>query len=356
MKKPYRDLRLKQRSPEWSTFRLNGIGGSEIASVMAMASPDLAELVYTSPLKLFLHKLEEPIQAFTGNLHTFEGQYQERAIIDRFKYYDLDQPDAVLMHKNIQDNIRCNDVRQHNGVFQNPKYEWLFYSPDSLFIKDKQRYGILEGKLTTSMETKRYTNKINPSHYLQVMQGLMITGLSVGYILYLIDGQWYEPIKVEPDTQVFKWIEETSADFWLRVVKARKLKIEYELPAYFGVNPVALTERQREGAALIAQLEPNLLGSTHELDFIKGMIAPQAEIIAREGTQDEWEAALGYLKAGEEEKTAEAKKKKHYAEMLRTLNGSNTINFMDGKSGFYSYKPDKNGKTSLYVSPKIIMQ
>lgn len=357
MKKPYHHIRLKQGTPQWKAWRHeSGLGGSEVSSALAMTSQDLADQVYQSPLKLFLEKLAEPVQQFTGNESSEEGKWQENSIIERFVYYNLERPEQMGIYENRRLNQKMNGVIRPNNVIQNEKYPWLFYSPDAFMTerpRSRNAVAALECKLTTSMESKRYEAGVNPAHFLQLQTGLMITEFKLGYILSLVDGKWFKAVPVEADKEIQQWIADTTADFWMRVVKARKYKIEYGIPAYFGVNPELLTDKQREGAALIAQLEPALIGTNHELQFIKDMIVNKAEVIAREGTQDEWESAVAYQKACEEASAGEAKKKKYYGEMLRTLNGSNTINFNGGENGFYSYKPDKNGKTSLYVSPKI---
>lgn len=358
MKKQYKDIRLRQGSPEWKAWRdQQGIGGSEVASVMATVSKELADLVYMPPLKLFLQKIGEPhIQQFTGNIQSESGHCMEHVIMDYMKYYELDAPDQMKMFKNKREGIVVNGVRKPNNVVQNLQWPWMYFSPDAFLCESPQsqkRIAILESKNTTSMESRKYSSKINPAFYLQVQAGLMITGLPVGYACILIDGCWLEIVPIYPDKEIHKWIEETVAQFWIKVVKARKLKIEYELPCYFQVNPDTLTPKQREGAIRIAELEPNLTGSEPEVDFIRGMIIPQAEETPREGTQEEWVYALNYLKAGEEEKGAKARKNIHLAEMLSSLNGVNVINFDEGKNGFYSYKPDKNGRPSIFVSPKL---
>lgn len=354
--KIYKDIRLKQGTEAWKQWRYEtGIGGSEIASVLATDSFELSQLVYTPPLKLYLLKIGEPVQQFTGNVASYEGKLQERSIVERFKYYDLERPDNMLMHKNMEEGIVLNRVLRPNCVFHNPQWEWLFYSPDAVWIRDRKRHGILESKLTNSMETNRYKNRVNPSHYLQVMTGLMITGLPIGYVLVLIDGQFFEPVPVYPDKEVFEWIQQISAQFWMRVAKARQIKIEYQIPAYFGVNPDMLTERQREGAELLSQLEPELIGSEHEMNFIREMIIPRPDEFPRDGDDDEFALCVEYIEAGEQIKKAEAKKREVYEKLLLSLDGCNIVNFPQApvKGCYYSYMPDKNNKASIRVSPKI---
>lgn len=359
--KIYKDIRLKQGSEEWKKWRYDtGIGGSEIASVLATSSFELSQLVYTPPLKMFLQKIGEPVQAFTGNVASHEGKFQERAIVHRFKFYDMDRPDNMLMHHNIQNKIAINKVYSPNCVFYNETIPFAFYSPDSLWMKEYEpkkylRQALLEAKLTNSMECARYKNKVNPSHIFQVLWGLRITGLPIGYVLTLVDGQFFEPVPVYPDAEIFQWMEDVAADFWRRVIRARMIKIEHNLPYYFGVNPESLTEQQKDGAAKISELEPGLVGSEHEMKFVREMIIPKAEEVSREGTDEEWALCEEYLQANENIKVADANKTKVYERLLLSLHGCNKINFSNAPTPgcFFSYFPDKNGKASLRVSQKI---
>ena len=345
--KTYKDLRLYQGTDKWKKWRKeSGIGGSEIASVLATDSRELAELVYTPPIKLHLQKIGEPVQEFTGNVPSMEGQFQERGIIERFKWWDLERPDNLGMHKNrIAGNV-LNKVYNINCVFWNKDYPWLFYSPDALLMKGRKRQGILESKLTTSMETRRYVNKLNPAFYFQVQTGLFLTGLEIGYALLLIDGQWFEVIPIEPDKEVHQWIEYTSAQFWTNVVKARKIKEEYGITSYFLADPETFSEKQRDGIQMLSELEPHLTGNERELDFIRAMIVPQPERNERRGTEQEKELCRQYREVTGEIKELMTRKNDVYGRLLLQLNGCNVVTF---DQGYYSYLPDKNGKPSLYV-------
>lgn len=355
MKRPYKHIKLKQNTPAWEEWRYNGIGGSEVASALATDSKDLAELVYQTPIQLHLLKVGEPVTKFSGNVSSEEGKYQEKSIIDRFSYYDLESPDQMSIYRNMAKNFKVNGVYSPKDVIQNPKYPWLFLSEDAFMtesVKSRKPKALIEAKLTTSMEAARYQNRLNPAHYLQLMTGLLISGFPVGYLCSLVDGKWFEVTKVEADKEIFQWIENTTAMFWLNIAKARKIKIEYGIPTYFNVNPDMLTERQQEGAALLSELEPKLIGSDKEIKFIREMIVPPVEKIERPGTQEEWEYCQQYNQACDGITESESKKNEAYGRLLLSLNGSNYIKFDDGKGGYYSFTSDKNGKKSLRVSLK----
>jgi hypothetical protein len=81
------------------------------------------------------------------------------------------------------------------------------------------------------------------------------------------------------------------------------------------------------------------------------------EEVVREGSNEEYNECLGYLRASAEEKKAKAQKNIHLEYMLRHLNGYNVIQFLEGAGGYYSYKPTKGGEGDprIYVSPKVKM-
>lgn len=353
-----KQIRIEQHSQEWHDFRYErGFGGSDIASVLATRSSTIAELTYTPPIKQFLSMIGEPVQQFTGNVASEGGHFFEGVILKWLKYYDLDEPDQLQMFRRMAESPekRLNKVIQPKVFMTNSKYPHLFYSPDS-FVWPK--YGTVkmlgECKTTTSMEANRYTNHLNPSFFCQVQQGLMITELPFAILCILIDGRWLECITVEPHLPTWELILEASEEMWARITKARQIKKEYGLPAYFGVNPSVLTDRQREGAQLLADLEPDITGTDTELDFIREMIVPSEADNPMPGTDAQRQWCVEYLELGEEQDILEIERKKRQIYLLESLQGSNKAEFLDGS--YFSYKADKNGKRRFYISPKVKAQ
>jgi hypothetical protein len=355
MKRPYKHIKLKQNTPEWEQWRYNGIGGSEVASALATDSRELADLVYLTPIQLHLLKIGEPVTKFSGNESSEEGHYQEQAIIDRFSYYDLENPEQMNIYRNMKAGHKVNGIYRPKDVLQNDKYPWLFLSEDAFMtesVKSKKPKALIETKLTTSMEANRYTDKVNPSHFLQLQTGLLITGFEVGYLITLTDGKWFSVTTVRADKEIHQWIAEVTASFWLNVAKARKIKIEHNLPSYFNVIPDTLTEHQREGALMLAELEPKLTGSDKEVTFLRDMVIPSIDKIEREGTQEEFELCVQYKSACDSIDTGQNKKNEAYGRLLLSLSGATHVKFDDGKRGYYSFQSDKHGKKSMRVSLK----
>jgi hypothetical protein len=138
----------------------------------------------------------------------------------------------------------------------------------------------------------------------------------------------------------------------MSVIKARMLKIEYGIPTYFNVNPDLLTEKQREGVARITELEPALTGNNSEIEFLKEMIVPTPEFSSMPGTQEQFELCIKYQEIQAEKQSFEGRKNNIQFELIKSLGGFHEAKFDDGAHGYFSYKPDKNGKCSIKVSPK----
>lgn len=348
-------IRIKPHTPEWHKFRYeNGIGGSEIATVLATVSEPLANMVWTPPIKWYLAKIGEKVQEFTGNVESESGHFFERIILQWYKYFDLENPSQLDMFQRIKENKRINKVVSPKVYITNDKYPGFFYSPDAFtwpyMQKDRKRLG--ECKNTTSMTARRYVNKIDPAFFVQVQQGLMLTELEEADLCVLVDGRWFEVVTIKADPMVHQKIQEVGSDMWKRVLKARMIKIEYEIPNYFGINPSFFTERQLEGIELLNGMEPVLIGGEDELKFVREMIEPTEEETIMQALPEQFELCKTYLDLGEQIKQLDDKKSKTSSELILSLGGFHKAEFED--KSFFSCKKDKKGTLRLYVQDKII--
>lgn len=349
-----KQIRIKPHSDLWHKFRWDtGIGGSDIASCVAMQSPVIASLSYKAPLPFFLEKINEPVTVFSGNVSSEGGHFFEPIIAKFYRHFDLDKNEQMDMYANIKANKRINRAISPKVYVVNSKWPWLFCSPD-LFVW--RRFGdtkaLGEIKITTSMERKRYNLGVNPAHYIQIQQELMITGLPYCDLSCFTDGKWYECLTIEPNVETHQLIADTSHDMWKRILKARQLKAEYGITSYFGVNPDYLNERQREGAELLSQLEPEITGTDSEFEFIKSMIKPSEEDNPMQGTEDQKALCQKYNSFGDSISEIEVEKKRTYIQLIESLNGANRADFNDGT--FFSYKSNVKGARILHVSPRIL--
>jgi len=143
---------------QWLGIRKPFVGGSEIATICAMRSPELARLIYDSPVNLWLSKIGEDVPKFEGNLHTELGKDLEPVIAHNYKYWDHKNPDPMLMYKNKREGKPFTKVRHRKVVVFNRKHPQAIGTPDRFIGRD----GLLECKKTTTLEQKRYENGISP--------------------------------------------------------------------------------------------------------------------------------------------------------------------------------------------------
>lgn len=357
MKSHIKQIAIQPHTPQWFEFRMaNGYGGSEIASVVSSRTKTLADLVYTPCLKLHLLKIgESHIQDFTGNVESESGHFFEPIILNFYRFYDMDKPDPLQMYRNIKEGIQMNEVREPKVFIQNEKYSWLYYSPDAFGKINKTGPDrLLESKHTSSYETKRYVNKVSPSFYAQTMQGLLLTELDHADLCIFVDGKYFEVVTVEPSKEWFDIILETSHASWLNVLKARKIKIEYELPAYFGMNPEFFTERQKEGAMLLSELEPDLSGTESELEFVKELIIPSTEEVVKIGTEDTLKLCLQYLEITDNAKALVKDSQIIYEKLLLELGAGHNVCMLDDMK-LFSYKKDNRGTAKLLINKDLKM-
>lgn len=352
--------RVKLHSPEWYVFRNSGIGASEVASVLAIESELLAELVHTPPIKLFLLKVGEPVQEFTGNQASEAGKYQESGIINLLRYYDFENPDGYETYKRANDpKVKpLRKVLQPKHYYTNSRYPHLFCSPDGIEYRGGKMFAYAEGKLTNSMEAGRYPYRVSPAFILQCYQNMMILELETAYLCILVDGIFFEVITLKADQKIFEQIELATAKFWANVLQARILKESHGLQSYFNVNPAFLSDDQMVAIDTLHSLEPSITGTKEELEFIREICKPKEEFSEMIGTEEQRQLCIDYLKSGEKAKSVVKEKNLITSNLILSLTGTHVANFTDeeGKSIHFSYKPNKNGTPSIYVSPKFLKE
>jgi len=336
------DIR-QMTNEEWLAARMMGIGGSEIGGVLGLAP-------YTDPIKVYAEKIGEPVSGFAGNRYSNSGSYKEASICNLYQYWDLDEPDVDLMWDNYNNGNKLRRVQRVNAYLLNEKWHWLFASLDREVIgkRKNQQYVLVESKNTTGMEKKRYKYGVNRGFVSQIQQYLMITEADVVHLMFEIDGNDHECIPIEPSKEFFELIETESRSFWDRVLKAREIKKKYKIASYMGIHPDFIPKDQQGAIYELQALEPDLTGSIEELKFIRELVHPTVEFSEKEGTTDERKLITKYGEAGEAYKAAEANKNAIKSELILALGGYHVSRHGDGH---FSYKPDKNGQKSIYISP-----
>lgn len=359
-------VNIPQHTQDWYDFRQNGYGASEIAGVLTQYISNLTDYIYTSPIQVHLDKVGEDITGFSGNVQSEAGHYMEKHIIDMYRFWDHSEPDQMLMFDNIKKGKKHNICRRASYFEINDKYPWLFFSPDGkeYVHVDGQLVpkGILECKNTTSMEANRYPNKVSPSFLAQVVMGLLISELEYARILIFIDGSWLEVVTIYAEDDWVQELKQTiirhSAESWKKVLECRIVKEKYNIEYYYKYNVEDMTSQQQEGVALLQQMEPELVGTDTEHQWVKDNIIPRTDEVPMEITDDQWEMCVNRDKIKTEIKEGKLAMSLNKIEETLKLSlvqsGCNVATHEDKLA--FSYKKDKKGTARLYVNPKMFKE
>lgn len=194
MSRPYTELRFEgtpdEINAQWVEARKNGIGGSDVASIMGINK-------YSSPLEVWLQK--------TG----------------RAEAPDLSGKEAVEWGNRLEDCVAQKFAEQHpelkvtrrNAMLVSKERPWAFANIDRQ-LSDGGELGILECK-TVGMRRAADWDAGVPDYYLtQVTHYLSVTGWSYAWVAVLIGGQEYREYRLERDEGDVRAVEEAVDGFW----------------------------------------------------------------------------------------------------------------------------------------------
>ena len=198
---------------EWLAFRNNGIGGSDIATIMGLNK-------YKSAHQLFYEKVEQSTDDF-DNINMFMGRYMEDSIAELWSYWG---GDVESMMANFTAGTPVRKCRKQNAFIINPDFPHLFASVDRIINKGhNDKEGILEIKTISGFASDMWIAGIPPQYIVQLQQYLLVTGLEYGEMAILKDGRYPDVYLFERNEEIIASILEQSQLFWSNVLKAREL-------------------------------------------------------------------------------------------------------------------------------------
>lgn len=246
MTKPYTEIRFlgtpEEINKQWVEARKNGIGGSDVASIMGLNK-------YSSPLSVWLIKTgREPSPDLSDNQAVEWGNRLEDVVADKF----ADE------HPELQ-------VRRRNATMVSIKRPWAFANIDRWVTDGKGNVGILEVKTVGMRRAADWDNGV-PLYYLtQVMHYMSVTGYQYAWVAVLIGGQEFREYYIERDEQDIQAINDAVDTFWRDFVETDTA------PALIGNDPEAnalLSQHSDPSTEFIAMLDEDV-SMLDELQEIK---------------------------------------------------------------------------------------
>jgi putative phage-type endonuclease len=205
-------------TPAWHEFRKNGIGGSEVATILGLNK-------YDTVTRTFYEKIGQIPPRDFDNPKMFFGRYMEDKIADLWEYYDGSELGWIDNYKNNKIIRKCRKI---NGYVVNPDYPWLFASLDrvqnvtggiNLLTGEKlTTEAVLEVKTLSYWSSQQWIDGLPISFLLQVHQYMIILETDYAEIPILKDGNSLEVEKVQRDDSLCEKIIDISKAFWYKLV------------------------------------------------------------------------------------------------------------------------------------------
>ena len=184
------------QSPEWLAARMDGIGGSDIATLLGL-NP------YKTPTQLWLDKTGRG-EPFTGNYATDRGHYLEPFLLDCYRA----NRDRVII------DTAPDDIP---SIIAHPEVHAARVSLDALAHDEHGTY-VVEAKTVGRRAASHWDNDDMPEAYkAQVGYQLAVTGLDVAHVVADVAGEYQERI-VEADPNFTAFVLDEVATWWWRHV------------------------------------------------------------------------------------------------------------------------------------------
>lgn len=227
---------IPSHSDEWYKFRTTGIegvydggfGASEIGTILGLNDyrPVLPELLQYKDGSM------EPRRNVTEA--SLSGILAESSILERWQYWD--GTDLGYL-KCWQEGEVQRKYRTLNSYVVNKKWPWLFASLDAVVEKGQYSMGgvkltsdsPIECKKVSYFVTKKWENKIPPSHIAQVQMQMLVTDTEWAELAVLMEGPSGPVFSVHPveRSQAFcDTILAKTEELWHLVLGMRRKRLE----------------------------------------------------------------------------------------------------------------------------------
>ena len=249
MPKPFTEIRFtgtqEEINKQWVEARKNGIGGSDVASIMGLNK-------YSSPLNVWLIKTgREESPDLSGKEAVEWGNRLEDVVAEKF----ADE------HPELK-------VYRRNATLVSIERPWAFANLDRWVTDGHGDVGILEVKTVGMRRAADWDDGV-PLYYLtQVNHYMSVTGYQHAWVAVLIGGQEFREYYIERDDEDIATINNYVDTFWHDFVETDTA------PALIGNDPEAnalLSQHSDPSQEFITMLDEDV-SMLDELQEIKDQI------------------------------------------------------------------------------------
>lgn len=342
MRKDLKVYNIPHHSEEWYSFRMDGIGGSEVGTVLGINK-------YDTNVRLFHEKIGNIDQKREDNERMFWGRTNEENIARVWQYYDGTKDGYVENFVNGKIVRKCRSV---NGYVINPDYPWLFASVDRLINieggfnlitgEPLEKEGILECKNMSYWVSKMWEDGIPVFYIAQIHQYMVILDADYAEIAILVDGGKLVVEKIQRDEAIVEKLLSITKSWWYdRVVPGKEAVEKRNLADMEGNLP-----ESEKYEAFIQRLEPMPDNSEAYKEFMEEKFVETRESV--DGTMELYSLAKKYnflTKIRNKVDTERTGIKNMFIRYL-VQSGAESIDF--GKLGYVNWSERRGTRTRTF--------
>jgi putative phage-type endonuclease len=342
MKKDLKIYNIPHHSEEWYEFRMNGIGGSEVGTVLGINK-------YDTNVRLFHEKIGTIPQRREDNERMFWGRTNEENIARIWQYYDGTKGGYVENYNNEKIVRKCRSV---NGYVVNPDYPWLFASVDRLINieggfnlltgEPLGKEGILECKNMSYWVSKMWDDGIPIFYLAQIHQYMAVLDADYAEIAMLVDGGSLVVEKIMRDEALIERILTITKHWWYQRVVPGKKAVEQRNLAEVNGN---LIESEKYDAE-IQRLEPDPDDSEAYKEFMEEQFVETRPTV--DGTMELYSLAKkdNFLRKMINRLDKERTGIKNMFIKFMTMNEASSVDF--GKLGYVNWSERKGSSSRTF--------
>ena len=175
---------------EWLLKRKEGIGGSDVSSILGI-SP------YKSAVSVYMDKVSEEVETYS---------------LDNYSNYKMELGNKLEDFVAKEFTLKTNKkVRNVNGILKNEKYPYSIANIDKAVVGER---AFLECVVTNSFAKKKYKNEVPSNIKSQCYHYMAITGATHCYVAILVGNEDIIIHKLDRDENAIDEIMKIEKEFW----------------------------------------------------------------------------------------------------------------------------------------------
>lgn len=296
---------------EWLERRKEGIGGSDISSILGLNKR-------FSAIELFYQKVGLTQNSTEENEPMFWGSRNEDNILSIAQYLDLETGQYI---DNYNSRNKLRKITKLRYMVRNPQYPWLIGNLDGAVNFTPRSFkmdGPAEAKAISRQTAEIWADGIPPYHIIQINTYCLVCApmmkTDAACIFYLEDGNKFRGYRIPVIESIKDKILTRSEDFWKRVLKGREIM----------ANVSDFDNRLK----YLAELEPEPDGSEAYYDFMSDLFKRKNTFVRIDASPEDLDNILAYKRLSREMNVVDAVRQEHKNKIMKSLQDS-SANIID---------------------------